>query len=155
MKRSKQRLVPPLLQNGEKTKRRQAQHKRPKAHEKKVAGALGGRKIGGSGSHPSAKGDARREDRSFPLLVECKRSMGKMSIRLEARWLTKITAEAMGQNMYPAIALQFDKEVMDRVAKKSAPRGTPVVPASTDWIAVPLSTFRAMLEALGEEGLGL
>jgi hypothetical protein len=76
--------------------------------------------------------------------------MDKKSIRLEARWLTKITAEALGTGKYPAIALQFDKVVMRQVARE---RGG--VPASADWIAVPLSTFRAMLEALGEEGLGL
>lgn len=150
MKRQKPRPVPPLLQDGQKEKRRQSNHKRPQKHEKKVAGALGGWKIGGSGSHPSAKGDARREERSFPLLVECKRSMGKESIRLEARWLTKITKEAMGVNKYPSIAIQFDKEVMRRVAGKHGG-----VPASTDWIAVPLTTFQAMLEALGEDGLGL
>lgn len=150
MRRRKPRAVPPLLQDGDKAKRKQAQHKRPKKHEERVAGALGAHRRGGSGSHPSAKGDVRREDAGFPLLVECKRSMGKMSIRLEARWLTKITKEAMGENKYPAIALQFDDEVMIAVARKHGG-----VPASADWVAVPLSTFRAMLEELGEEGLGL
>lgn len=150
MKRSKPRVVPPLLQDQGEVKRREAHHRRPKAQEKGVAEAIGGRIRPGSGAFAGLKGDAQRQDRSFPLLVECKRSMGKQSIRLEARHLTKITEEAMSSGAYPALDLQFDREVMDRVA-----RASDRAPASTDWIAVPRTVFQAMLEALGEEGLGL
>lgn len=140
--------LPPLLRpDGMKEKKhRESHHKRPKAQEKGVAAAVGGRKTRGSGSFED-KGDVDRADASFPLKVECKRSMGKKSIRLEAGHLTKITAEAMAQGAFPALDLQFDKEVMEQVA-----RGQGRAPAATDWIAVPLPVFQAMLEVLGEEG---
>lgn len=115
-----------------------------------MATAVGGGRRPGSGAFDGLKGDVQRRDRGFPLLVECKRTMDKQSIRLEAGHLTKISAEAMGCGAYPALALQFDKEVMDKVA-----RGDARPPASTDWVAVPLHVFQAMLEALGEKGLDL
>ncbi len=141
--------MPPLLRSdggAKDRKHRESHYKRPKAQEKAVATAIGGKKVQGSGSGED-KGDANREDPGFPLKVECKRSMGKKSIRLEAAHLTKITAEAAGVGAFPALDLQFDKEVMERVARA---QGRAI--ACTDWIAVPLTTFQAMLEALGEDG---
>lgn len=145
----KRSVVPPLLQDPVEVRKKESNHRRPKRQEKKVAAAIGGRRQPGSGAFDSHKGDVSRNDASFPLLVECKRSMGKKSIRLEARHLTKITNEALGEGKYPALALQFDEEVMRALARGGKAQ------ADTDWIAVSLSTFQAMLEALGEEGLGL
>jgi hypothetical protein len=142
--------LPPLLQDEEQVNQRLSHHRLPKRQEKKVGSSIGGRRQGGSGSYWEQKGDARRDGAGFPLLVECKRSMGKKSIRLELNHLTKITNEALGSGKYPALDLQFDESVVTEVA-----RARRQMPADTDWIAVPLSTFRAMLEALGEEGLGL
>lgn len=150
IERTKPRALPPLLQNQEKVKHGEAHHRRPRKQEKDVAADLGGRTRPGSGAFAGLKGDVSRDDKGFPLLVECKRSMGKKSIRLEASHLTKISEEAMGISAYPALDLQFDREVMDQVARASGR-----APASTDWIAVPRTVFKAMLEALGEEGLGL
>ncbi len=130
--------------DGNRRERLEAQHKRPKKQEEKVASSIGGRRQRGSGSSDFAKGDVSR-DADFPLLVECKRSMGKESIRVEARWLTKITAEAQAVDKYPALAIQFDDEVMKRVAIKHGG-----AQAESDWMAVPLSTFQGMLEALGD-----
>ena len=144
------RPVPYLLGDDDAEKRRQALHRRPKQQEKKVAKAIGGRRQPGSGSDPRAKGDVRRDDDGFPMLVECKRSMGKKSIRLEAAWLTKITAEAFAGNRHPALAIQFDQEIMREVARA---HGRMI--AEADWIAVPLSSFRGMLEALGEKDFDL
>lgn len=139
---------PKFYGDGRIDKKRSHQWK-PKAQEKKVAAAVGGKRVMGSGSGED-KSDVSMEDRAFPLRIECKRSSGKQSIRLEAAHLTKISAEAMAQDQYPALDLQFDQEVMLEVARKMGR-----LPADTDWIAIPLSLFQLMLEALGEEGLNL
>jgi Holliday junction resolvase len=141
--------LPPLLQDEGEQKRRDAHHRKPKRHEKKVAGAIGGKRQPGSGAFNGLKGDVRRDQEGFPLLVECKRTIYR-TIPVEAYYLTKITTEALAAGKYPALALQFDKVVMQSVAQSRREQ-----PASEDWVAVPLSTFQAMLEALGEEGLGL
>lgn len=145
---NQRRRQPPLLRpDGEQDrKHRESHHRRPRDQEKGVAAAVGGRKTRGSGSAED-KGDVDRPDAGFPLKVECKRSMGKQSIRLEAAHLAKISSEAMAVGAFPALDLQFDQEVMDRLARAQGR-----APAATDWIAVPLPVFQAMLEALGEEG---
>lgn len=129
--------------------KKKSHHTKPRAQEKKVAGAVGGKRVRGSGAGED-KGDVSRDDRAFPLRIECKRSSGKQSIRLEARHLVKISSEAMSQDQYPALDLQFDREVMDLLSRKMGK-----LPADTDWIVIPLSLFQAILEALGEEGLDL
>lgn len=149
-KREKPRALPPLLQDQGKARRHKAHHTLPKKQERGLAEAMGGRVRPGSGAFAGLKGDAERPDRSFPLLGECKRSMGKESIRLKAYDLTKITEEAMAVGAYPALEIQFDQEIMESVA-----RGSQRAPASAEWVAVPRTVFRAMMEALGEEGLGL
>lgn len=141
--------MPPLLR-GDDGKRKQAHHKRPKAQEKKVATAIGGRRQPGSGAFPGFKGDVRRTGDfgggGFPLLVECKRTMGKQSLRLELKHLIKITNEASGARAWPALDIQFDKEVVMRLAREMGK-----LPASTDWVAIPLDLLQLMLEQLGEE----
>lgn len=139
--------MPPLLR-GDDGKRKQAHHKRPKAQERKVAAAVGGSRQPGSGAFPGFKGDVRRTGSAdgFPLLVECKRTMGKQSLRLEARHLIKITNEAMAVQAWPALDIQFDKEVMLRLARE-----TGKLPGSSDWVAIPLDLLQLMLEQLGEE----
>ena len=142
--------LPPLLRGdagSAERGRKQSNHKRPKAQERRVAEAVGGRRVAGSGSGEE-KGDVSRQSASFPLRVECKRSMGKESIPLKASHLTKITAEAVAVGAFPALSVQFDKEVMERVARAGGR-----MPASEDWIAVPLVVFQAMLESLGEDGI--
>lgn len=138
---------PRFFDDGRVDKKRSHQW-RPKAQERKVAEAIGATRVRGSGAGEE-KGDVSMEG-TFPLRVECKRSSGKESIRLQASHLTKISGEAFAQDQYPALDLQFDREVMERVARKMGK-----MPADTDWIAIPLSLFRLMLEALGEEGLDL
>lgn len=145
-----ERRQPPLLRGDAgmaQQKRKQSNHKRPKAQERKVAMAIGGKRVALSGAGEE-KGDVSRAGKSFPLRVECKRSMGNESIALKADHLTKISAEAMAAGAYPALDLQFDKSVMERLARA---RG--VMVASEDWIAVPLNVFQGMLEALGEDGI--
>lgn len=106
---------------------------------------MGGRRQPGSGAFSGLKGDVRRTGR-FPMLVECKRVSGQESIRIELRYLVKITDEALAKGAHPALAFQFDEPVV-----KSMVLRLDAAPTSADWVAVPLSTFRSMLEALGEE----
>jgi hypothetical protein len=82
------------------------------------------------------------------MLVECKRVSGQESIRVELKHLAKITAEALDKGANPALSIQFDEDVTRALSLRLG-----FAPASADWIAVPLSVFRAMLETLGEEAL--
>lgn len=148
-RRRKLTKLPPLLQVETNNAKRVSHHQLPKQQEKDVAKAVGGRRRPASGALPFLKGDVDRDDSGFPLLIECKRSSGK-SIRLEASFLAKITTEALMEGKYPALAIQFDGSVMQDMSQAGRQMS-----ASTDWIAIPLSTFSAILEALGEEGLAL
>lgn len=129
-------------------KKRRVHQKKPKAQERRVAASVGGRRQGGSGALPEAKGDVRRWG-DFGLLVEAKRvefdpRTGRgQSIGVKAEWLTKITAEAYEQNVEPALAIQFDDAVMTKLQRHG-------VRTSTDWIAMPLSVLKRLLERLDE-----
>jgi hypothetical protein len=131
-----------------KLKKRRSHQKAPKAQEKKVAEAIGGRRQSGSGSQEGAKGDNVREHSGLPLVGECKRTTGKKSISVKVEWLSKITAEATAQHAYPFLDIQFDEDVVMEVARK---RGE--LPPDNDWVMVPLSLWRLILEQLGEEGV--
>jgi len=147
MKQQRGPKLPPLLRPGgdaEKRKKR-SNHKLPKKQELAVADSVGGKRVRGSGSGED-KGDVARDGGAFPMKVECKRSMGKESISLKASHLTKISAEAAADGVFPALDIQFDREVMSRIARAS---GRPE--ASTDWIAVPLYVMTALLEAAEDE----
>lgn len=144
--RGKPRHKPRLLQDD--GDRHDAHHHKPKKQERRVAKAIGGRRQPGSGAGVFAranKGDVHRADKRFPMLVECKRTSGKESLRLEALFLTKITHESIGKGAHPGLAIQFDDDVMSAVARKHGYH-----PAEADWVAIPLTTLKAMLEELGE-----
>lgn len=123
-----------------KLKKRKTNQRKPKEHERRVAAEVGGRKQRGSGAFDD-KGDVARSDRSFPLLVECKRTSGQKTLRLESDWLAKITREAHAINAYPALSIQFDEEIV---------RVLPGAPEAT-WVALPLSVLRGLLEKAGED----
>lgn len=121
-----------------------ARDRKPKRHEKATAKALGGRTQPGSGAKSGFKGDVR--DVATPLtefLVECKRTEDQ-SLRVEARWLNKITTEA-GPEREPALAIQFDETVMRRLTQNGQ------VTAEADWIAIPRSVFKRLLDVAGAE----
>lgn len=139
--------MPPLLQDPAAVSKRDATIRKPSRQEKSVAVAVGGRRQPGSGAFSGLKGDVRRSGR-FPMLVECKRVSGQESIRVELKHLAKITAEALDKGANPALSIQFDEDVVRALSLRLG-----FAPASADWIAVPLSVFKAMLEALGEEAL--
>lgn len=129
-------------------KKRKTHRLAPKAQERKVAAAIGGRRQVGSGSQEGLKGDAVRDDDGLPLLGECKRTSGKRSISVKVEWLAKISREAESQNAYPFLSIQFDRSVMEKVARE---RGVP--PPEEDWVMIPLSLWEMILERLGEEGV--
>lgn len=138
-------VLPFLLRSdGEaQNKRRKETRSRPKAQERKVAAAVGGRRQPGSGAFED-KGDVAREDRtfqSFPLLVECKRTSDQKTIRIDSEWLSKVTQEAHARGAYPALSIEFDEQIV---------RALPGAPEAT-WVALPLSVLRGLLEKAGEE----
>lgn len=118
------------------------QSKISRRQEKAVAEDLGGRRQAASGALPGYKGDVRREDLRFPMLVECKRT-GKASISVKLEHLVKISKEAAGYGAHPAFVFEFDSGV-------TVP-GQMGWPVPRRWVAVPISTMRGMLEAIGEE----
>jgi len=136
--------VPFLLRAGSEQERKKdkTNRRKPKAHEQKVAAAVGGRRQPGSGAF-DAKGDVRAgAGGEFPLVIECKRTSGQKSIRVEAEWLAKVTREAHARDSYPALSIEFDDEVM---------RGMSGAPEAT-WVALPLTAFQALLERAGGGG---
>jgi len=125
---------------------RAARNRKPRKHERDTARALGGRVQPGSGAKQGFKGDVR--DVSTPLvefLLECKRTEDQ-SIRIQARWLNKITTEA-GPDREPALAIQFEPSVLQRLA------GPDQMTAEADWVAVPRSVFRRLLDSANAQEL--
>lgn len=123
-----------------------ARHRKPKQHERDTAKALGGRVQPGSGAKDGFKGDVREV--ATPLcefLLECKRTEDQ-SLRLQAKWLNKITSEA-GLDREPALAIQFEAKVLRRLTEPGQ------LTAETDWVAVPRRVFKRLLEAAGAEEL--
>lgn len=138
--------LPPLLRkDGERErKKRSSNNKLPKAHEKLVAESVGGKRVRGSGAFED-KGDVNRECGDFQFKIECKRTVNE-SIGLKAQWLTKISEEARAAGVYPALSIQFDKQVMRKIA---GARGS--MAASEDWVAIPLRVFQELLDAAESE----
>jgi len=121
-----------------------ARDRKPKKHEKSTAKTLGGKVQPASGAKAGFKGDVREVGTLFnEFLVECKRTE-KQSIRIEARWLNKITTEA-GSDQEPAIAIQFDPMVLRSLKRPGEAE------AEADWIAMPRSVFRRLLSIVSLE----
>lgn len=121
-----------------------ARDRKPKAHEKATAKALGGRRQPGSGSKAAFKGDVGGVSTQLTeFLVECKRTEDQ-SLRLQARWLNKITTEA-GLTREPALAIQFEPDVLRRLTEPGQ------ITAEPDWVAIPRSVFKRLLDAVGVE----
>lgn len=107
----------------------------PTGQEKRIAKALGGKRQPGSGSSPYAKGDVIQKSPAghslTKFLIECKQTKHK-SLSIKGEWLTKISREAMAAGKEPA--LQFEI------------KGNEDTFVEGDWIAVPLSVFKRLLE---------
>jgi len=103
----------------------------PKAQERRVAAALRGRRVKGSGCSPYAKGDVVAEARgAVGWLVECKRTE-KASLALKRAWLVKVAREALVQGKRPALAVAIAG-------------GAPAADVESDWVLIPLSSFTAL-----------
>ena len=120
--------------------------RRAKTHERGVAASLGGRRQPGSGSSQRAKGDVKvTGPDDTRLLVECKTTMHG-SLTVQAEWLVKISAEAMAQGCYPALAIEIDATKMADVASrmgKSIPENR--------WVALPESVLSGIMERLNAD----
>ena len=106
----------------------------PKAHERRVAAALKGKRVKGSGCSPYAKGDvvAAGTSETAGWLVECKRT-DKASLAIKREWLVKVTREALVQGKRPALSVEIGGGALANDVE-----GT--------WVAVPLSAFVALTQ---------
>lgn len=115
----------------------------PTDQEERIAGAVGGRRVRGSGSSMYAKGDAKSGGHGFDrkdFLFEAKQTEhGSLSVKRE--WLEKITLEADAEGKYPALAIEIKGLVSKK--KNQAARAS-----ERDWVAVPLSVFRKLIGEL-------
>lgn len=104
----------------------QDKKKKSKKQEKRFAKQLGGKVQKGSGAMSFHKGDVKTSE----LLVECKRT-DKETIRVDKKWLIKVSREAMGYGKTPALGFGFDDM-------------PPLVDA--DWTAVPTKFLNSLIE---------
>ena len=134
-------VIPSLLRPDD--AKRKAVHVAPKRHERAIAQRLSGRQTPASGALPCAKGDVRGvEAGCFEFLVECKTTQ-RNRLRLEPKWLAKITAEA-GPTRVPAIAIRFREEVISEHALKYCAE------TEADWVLIPMSIFERIQSALAD-----
>jgi len=116
----------------------------PRAHEEETAESLGGRRQRGSGCAPAHKGDVDGVGAFFfEFLTECKTTQG-VTLAVEARWLNKITTEALAVQKEPMLAIRFEPRVLARLATGS----TKV--ADADWVAVPRRVMERLLACVCE-----
>ena len=97
-----------------------------KQQETRVAKRTGGLRTPASGSLPFAKGDV---DGSITL-IECK-TTGKKSLRIEQKWLAKISREAALKHRTPALTISFPDMADD---------------VDQDWVMIPVGFFRSLLD---------
>lgn len=85
----------------------------PKAMERRIAKALGGRRIPLSGSLSFMPGDVITDK----FLVECKLrgSSGKKHISIEKDWLKKIEREAQALTKVPLLIFKYKNDKSDYV----------------------------------------
>ena len=112
----------------------------PRDQEERIADAVGGSRVPGSGSSLYAKGDAKSGGYEFgrgDFLIEAKQTEhGSLSVKRER--LEKITIEAEAEGKYPALAIEIKGLISKR--KNQAARAS-----ERDWVAVPLSVFRRLI----------
>lgn len=98
--------------------------------ENRLADELGGHRQAGSGSSKYAKGDVKLDR----FLIEGKGTK-HASLYVKKKWLKKITSEATAKGKYPALAIEIE--------------GEPDPMTERDWLMVPLSVWKEMLERCG------
>lgn len=100
-------------------------------HEEEAAKIFGGERHRGSGALTGLKSDASSKD----FQIECKQTE-KESMRLELKWLEKITNEAVGKQKIPALHIRFTE--CRNVAAK-------------DWVMVPAFHWEKYVCRFSEE----
>jgi len=105
-----------------------------KKHEKDVEARSGGKRTPGSGNIKGKPGDVT--DNTF--LHECKATHGG-GTQIEAKWLKKISLEALVTGRIPLLELRFEAQE---------------APCSKDWVMLPAMEFQALLDRIKtlEEG---
>jgi hypothetical protein len=101
-----------------------------KKQEKRIAKRSGGRRQPGSGSCDHSKGDVKADK----ILFECKTTNEK-SIRVEKKWLIKISREASAQQRDPCLVASFPE----------MPSGI-----ERDWAILPMKVLRCLIDKAEE-----
>lgn len=101
-----------------------------KLYEHRVAPKLSARLRPASGVMVSAKGDMVMRE----YLIESKTTTAK-TLSVELGWLVKITNEALATGKVPALLFSF-----------VLPSGRPAPNCESEWVAVPLHTFKSLTE---------
>jgi hypothetical protein len=114
-----------------------------KAHEKRIAKELGGRRLPNSGArkHSKWRSTTARGDVTTPEFhVEHKRTENA-SLSVKYQWLKNVVEEAHQRGLDPALVLTFQSaEVQyDRPADQRVP---------ADWMLVPVAVMKRMIAAL-------
>lgn len=103
----------------------------PTAQEHRVARKTGGKRVGGSGSHPMSKSDVRDvPGGGYGFQVECKKTE-HASIRITKKWLDKICREANAVQKWPALAIEIQGGEEDPLGVR-------------DWIMIPARVFQKL-----------
>lgn len=135
--------TPRRPETGRAKRDRRESGKMSRRQERRVADALGGRRVPGSGSGLAATGGfgaigrkaGRKGDvEAGPLLVEAKATR-RASLSVRFAWVEKIAAEAAAAGRVPALALTFEG------------RGGGATPR--DLVAVPAEWLRAVMRRAG------
>lgn len=108
--------------------------KKSQVQEKRIAKELGGKTQPGSGCFDHFKGDVKLDD----YLIEAKRT-DKNSITVKAEWLSKIDHEAINVGKTPALVIEIGG--MNGFTEN-------------EWIAIPMSEFKKLLEKVEENDNG-
>lgn len=100
-----------------------------KDQEKRVAKRSGGKRVPASGALPGIKGDVD----SRIHLLECK-TTGKKSLRVEQKWLAKISREARMKHKDAGLVVSFPEMPSD---------------VEQDWVMIPMEAFKRLVEDEG------
>ena len=110
-----------------------------KLYEAHAVKSLGARLQPNSGAMVGAKGDMRKRSASSgDWMIEAKTTVNA-SLPLELGWLVKISEEAQAAGARPALVVSF-----------VTPAGRPRPNAPTEWVLMPLQTFKELTDGEAE-----
>lgn len=105
--------------------------------ESRMAKAMNARLQPASGAPTGCKSDAKAVVGVYKFRIENKSTVNK-TLPIEAGWLVKISHEASQDGSIPVLTISF-----------VTPEGKPRLERNADWICMPLTNFRELLDQVG------